>query len=114
MDVVKRLREASGTYDVEGVHSALELEAADEIERLRAALCKVNDHNRRGWTILALAEEAAMLRAVLVQVHGFFQQMSYASYVGGFHGTKEWDYLTAKSDFYDVRDEVKAALGEEK
>lgn len=33
-DLVKRLREKSGTYDEYAWHSDIELEAADEIERL--------------------------------------------------------------------------------
>ena len=37
-DLVARLREAAGKYDDHCGHENIELEAADEIERLRAAL----------------------------------------------------------------------------
>jgi hypothetical protein len=37
-DIVERLRSVAHTYDEHGVHSEIELEAADEIEKLRAAL----------------------------------------------------------------------------
>lgn len=39
-DLVKRLREAAHTYDEYGVHSEIELEAADRIEELEEALQK--------------------------------------------------------------------------
>ena len=38
VDIVERLREKSGKYDEYSWHSDIELEAADEIERLREAL----------------------------------------------------------------------------
>jgi len=34
-DIVERLRGVAHTYDEQGVHSEIELEAADEIEKLR-------------------------------------------------------------------------------
>ena len=37
-DIVERLRERAGKYDEYDWHGAIELEAADEIERLRADL----------------------------------------------------------------------------
>ena len=37
-DIVERLRGVAHTYDEYGVHSEIELEAAQEIEKLRAAL----------------------------------------------------------------------------
>ena len=37
-DIVGRLRGVAHTYDEHGMHSEIELEAADEIEKLRAAL----------------------------------------------------------------------------
>lgn len=37
-DIVERLRGVAHTYDEYGVHSEIELEAAKEIEKLRAAL----------------------------------------------------------------------------
>jgi hypothetical protein len=40
-DIVERLRSAAHTYDEYGVHSEIELEAADEIEKLRAVLEKL-------------------------------------------------------------------------
>lgn len=44
-DLVKRLRDAanSGGYDIYGLHCELELEAADRIEQLQAALDKCVD-----------------------------------------------------------------------
>lgn len=40
-DIVERLRKTAHTYDEYAIHSDLELEAADEIEKLRAALQSV-------------------------------------------------------------------------
>jgi hypothetical protein len=37
-DIVERLRGVAHTYDEYGMHSEIELEAANEIEKLRAAL----------------------------------------------------------------------------
>jgi hypothetical protein len=42
-DLVKRLRETSGKYDEYCWHSDIELEAADRIEELEAALREIAD-----------------------------------------------------------------------
>lgn len=42
-DLVKRLRNVAHTYDEYGAHSEIELEAADRIAELEAALRKIND-----------------------------------------------------------------------
>ncbi len=53
-DLVKRLRETSGQYDDHGWHSDIELEAADRIERLEAALEKVAAHDMQAIAMDAL------------------------------------------------------------
>ena len=40
-DIVERLRGVAHTYDEQGVHSDIELGAADEIEKLRAKAYRV-------------------------------------------------------------------------
>jgi hypothetical protein len=50
-DIVERLRGAAHTYDEQGVHSEIELEAAQEIEKLRAALRGVLDACDQGWKV---------------------------------------------------------------
>ena len=47
-DIVERLRSAAHTYDEYGVHSEIELEAATEIEKLRAAVQDLAKHVWRG------------------------------------------------------------------
>lgn len=52
-DLVKRLRETSGKYDEYCWHSDIELEAADRIEELEAALLKIHmiaeARSRHAW-----------------------------------------------------------------
>lgn len=52
-DLVKRLRETSGKYDEYCWHSDTELEAADRIEELEAALLKIHmiaeARSRHAW-----------------------------------------------------------------
>lgn len=45
-DIVERLRSVAHTYDEQGVHSEIELEAANEIEKLRAWVNKILQENR--------------------------------------------------------------------
>lgn len=59
MDIVERLRGLAGTYDEAGMHEAAELEAADEIERLR------HDIDRHVQIAADLATENEQLRAAL-------------------------------------------------
>lgn len=59
-DIVERLRERSGKYDSHDWHSDIELEAADEIERLRAELDSIRTTDD-GWK--QLADEIVALRA---------------------------------------------------
>jgi len=47
-DIVERLRGVAHTYDEHGMHSEIELEAAAEIERLRAAMHDLAGHVWRG------------------------------------------------------------------
>jgi hypothetical protein len=47
-DIVERLRWTAHTYDEYGYHSEIELEAADEIEKLRAAVQDLAKHVWRG------------------------------------------------------------------
>ena len=53
-DLVKRLRETSGKYDEYCWHSDIELEAADRIEELEAALRKIAKHDMQSIAIDAL------------------------------------------------------------
>ena len=46
-DLAKRLREVAHTCDEYGVHSEIELEAADRIAELEAALQKIADRTKR-------------------------------------------------------------------
>jgi hypothetical protein len=48
-DIVDRLRERSGEYDEYAWHSDIELEAADEIEKLRGQLIEAEASARRCW-----------------------------------------------------------------
>ena len=53
-DLVARLRETSGKYDEYCWHSDIELEAADRIEELEAALRKIAKHDMQSIAIDAL------------------------------------------------------------
>ena len=53
-DLVARLRETSGKYDEYCWHSDIELEAADRIEELEAALRKIAQHDMQSIAIDAL------------------------------------------------------------
>ena len=53
-DLVARLRETSGKYDEYCWHSDIELEAADRIEELEAALRKIAQHDMQSIAMDAL------------------------------------------------------------
>ena len=53
-DLVARLRETSGKYDEYCWHSDIELEAADRIEKLEAALRKIAKHDMQSIAMDAL------------------------------------------------------------
>jgi len=60
-DIVERLRGVAHTYDEHGMHSEIELEAAAEIERLRAAMHDLAGHVWRGdWDKLRPETRAAL------------------------------------------------------
>jgi hypothetical protein len=60
-DIVERLRGVAHTYDEHGMHSEIELEAAAEIERLRAAVQDLAKHIWRGdWDKLKPETRAAL------------------------------------------------------
>ena len=56
-DLVKRLRETSGKYDEYCWHSDIELEAADRIEELEAALRKIAQHDMQSIALNALVQK---------------------------------------------------------
>ena len=53
-DLVARLRETSGKFDEYCWHSDIELEAADRIEELEAALRKIAQHDMQSIAMDAL------------------------------------------------------------
>ena len=53
-DLVARLRETSGKFDEYCWHSDIELEAADRIEKLEAALRKIAKHDMQSIAMDAL------------------------------------------------------------
>lgn len=74
-DIVERLRNASGTFDEYGIHSNLELEAADLIESLRQKTQYWPDNAERDAVIrhqkgalIALRTEIGRLRAALERI----------------------------------------------
>lgn len=65
-DIVERLRGVAHTYDEHGMHSEIELEAADEIEKLQATLnFAVTSHHEAVNTVISLVAERDTLRAAL-------------------------------------------------
>lgn len=61
-DIVERLRNASGTFDEYGIHSSLELEAADLIQSLREKTQYWPDNAERDAVIRYQKEEIERLR----------------------------------------------------
>jgi hypothetical protein len=71
-DIVERLRSVAHTYDEHGVHSEIELEAADEIEKLRAerramqgALLAIKVHTKDAHPMPYMDQLCKIARAAL-------------------------------------------------
>lgn len=67
-DIVERLRNASGTFDEYGIHSSLELEAADLIQSLREKTQYWPDNAERDAVIRHQKEVIERLREALLSL----------------------------------------------